>query len=151
MNWQRTMGMAALLIVVWSLASLSQIDETAKIMPFVHDSSSCKSCHASAEQAAWLNEPAKSCSTFCVTCHKEMGPHHSVGSTIETRNPAQFALTSKKTLACITCHDLKISRFDSKPWKSESLFGSIFQRGAAYKTFYLVERNNRGQLCRQCH
>ncbi len=151
MNWQRTMGMAVLLIVVWSLASLSQIDETAKIMPFVHDASSCKSCHASAEQAAWLKEPARSCSTFCVTCHKEMGPHHSVGSTIETKNPAQFALTSKKTLACITCHDLKTSRFDSKPWKSESLFGGIFQREATYKTFYLVERNNRGQLCRQCH
>jgi hypothetical protein len=143
--------MAALGIVAWTLASLSQIDETAKIMPFVHDASSCKSCHASGEQTVWLNEPTRSCSTFCLTCHKEMGPHHTVGSTIETRNPVQFVLTSKKTLACITCHDLKTNRYDSKPWKSESLFGSIFQRGDMYKTFYLVERNNRGQLCRQCH
>jgi hypothetical protein len=129
-----------------------QQDETLKIMPFVADSRVCQPCHATPESQAFLKTPARSCGVYCQTCHKKMTNHHSIGVVIEkSKLPAYLTLSSKDKLTCTSCHDLAGKRFDDKPWKSDSLYGSLFRRATQYKTYFLKIRNNKGQLCRECH
>ncbi len=123
--------------------------ETLTIMPFVEDSSYCRKCHSAEETE--LADPSQACSTYCVSCHEDKSAHHTVGAALPGEQPRGLALSRRGLIACTTCHDLRTRRFDSVPWKSESLFGRVFRRAPRYKTYYLVIRNNKGQLCRECH
>ena len=62
-----------------------------------------------------------------------------------------FRLSENKKIACITCHDLNNKRYDKTSWKSESLYDRVFSKPTKYKTYYLVIKNNEGQLCITCH
>jgi hypothetical protein len=126
-------------------------DETKSIMPFVSSNTYCSQCHTMFEINHKLKETARACSTYCLTCHKEMECHHKVGAEIKCKTPPGLKLTEKNRLACITCHDLRKNRYDSSCWHAESFLESIFYIKSRYKTYFLVLRNNDGQLCRSCH
>jgi predicted CXXCH cytochrome family protein len=111
----------------------------------------CVNCHdaaATAEIRARLTNP---CSAMCATCHTFKERHHAVGVLISGHVQAPLVLTKKATNACVTCHDVTRPRFESSAWVSQSLFERVARRSGENKTFYLVMRNDRGQLCRNCH
>lgn len=121
-------------------------NETKKIMPFVSSKSACLKCHDRSE----IDNPACACDEFCIKCHEDSEKHHSVGARIKDKI-GLFKLTKKNKIACYTCHDLNVQRFDTVSWRSESLFEKVFRGKSRYKTYYLIMRNNNGQLCRKCH
>jgi hypothetical protein len=125
-------------------------EETVKVMPFVSSKIYCRQCHSEKDIAA-ITDPAKACDAYCETCHASMVErHHSIGMRLK-KAPTEILLTKNQRVACISCHDLDIKRFDTEPWKSESLFGSIFESKTKYETYYLAVRNNDGALCFKCH
>lgn len=139
-------------IIIFSAVSAFDYDkETEKIMPFVNSFSSCVSCHEQNEISTRLKNPAKSCDLYCVRCHKNMNEHHSVGAAVKGIRPDNIVLSEKAKIACFSCHNLNIKRFDTECWRAESLYESIFHSRDIYKTYFLAVKNNNGQLCKKCH
>ena len=126
-------------------------NETKKIMPFVDNNTYCTGCHKASEEKERLRNPSKACDIFCRKCHTDMSKHHPVGVKLKNDLPENVLLTSGKKIACITCHDLNNKHYDTVSWKAQSLFGSVFKSEESYKTYYLIIRNNDGDLCRKCH
>ena len=127
--------------------------ETIKIMPWITTTENCLKCHSS-EDLDQFSVPAHSCDPNCMLCHKSMssGNHHPVGMKLENVNTRTLGpVTQREKMMCITCHDLRKNRLDRKPWRSQSLYESIFKKKGKYKTYYLVKKNNKGQLCNLCH
>ncbi len=123
---------------------------TIKDMPFVTTAKYCLECHSREEALLFRNKVTKSCSVYCMTCHEELKAHHTVDRFLTGKVPEAIDLHNNK-IACFTCHDLRQKRYDSVSWKSESLFESLFQSKDVYPTYFLIERNNEGQLCKKCH
>jgi hypothetical protein len=80
-----------------------------------------------------------------------MGRHHKVDVVLENEPENGLKLTTDHRDACFTCHDLSRPRYDSARWKAVSLFDKMFRQEARYKTYFLVQRNDSGQLCLNCH
>ncbi|MDY6968910.1 MAG: cytochrome c3 family protein [Spirochaetota bacterium] len=139
-----------LFIIIYYLAEAYDI-ETVKIMPFVSSRSYCTKCHKQTNLKKDKENRLLTCDNLCLTCHKDRNRHHRVGLIIKDIIPKEFYLTKNNKIACYTCHNLNIKRFDSLSWRAESLFESIFRIKSKYKTFYLSMRNNNGQLCKKCH
>ncbi len=138
-------------ICLFCLSSFALDPETEKIMPFVSSKSACLKCHNGTALTGSINNTGAACDTLCLECHRDMDRHHGVGMRPFNRPGANLRLTHNKKIACITCHDLNFHRFDSAPWRSESLFEKIFSRKERYKTYYLIINNSNGQLCKKCH
>jgi hypothetical protein len=151
MVFQKVLILLPLLVALGAVVfAMIPDEETVKVMPFVSSKSYCKQCHSEKEVAA-ITDPARACNTYCLTCHDVMVErHHPIGMRFK-KVPPGIIMTKNQRLACISCHDLDTRRFDSVPWKSESLFGSVFNIKARYETYYLVKRNNDGALCFTCH
>jgi hypothetical protein len=141
-----------ILIVLIEIGILSAFDEeTKKNMPFVSSKSFCLECHNTSETKRLAN-PSKSCSTYCLTCHKDKKEnHHKIGIRTKHSPPLDLEYTERGRIACYTCHNLNNNRYDSESWKSQSIFESTFRKQSKYKTYYLVLKNNNGQLCDKCH
>jgi ribosomal protein L37AE/L43A len=147
-----TIALFTVLQVVLSFWTNAQDAETIEIMPFVVDNTYCLDCHQAQELKDQLKDPRLACTPYCMTCHTDMGEHHVVGVGVPVENlPAVLILDKRKEMACISCHNLGVQRYDGKPWKCESLFGRFFKGASRYKTYFLAVRNNRGQLCKICH
>ena len=112
----------------------------------------CASCHDDS-QARWSANRNRPCTPFCLTCHKkdEMDRHHTVGTVLATAPEGDLTLTTDKKVACVTCHDMSRNRYDAVRWKATSLFDRMFHQESQYKTYFLVMRNDQGQLCLTCH
>jgi hypothetical protein len=149
-TWRASLS-TLLLAVSWVIGAGGQERATVELMPFLKDFTVCYACHSEREKDTRLKDPARACSNLCRTCHKATEKHHPTDVVLEVAPSSPLALTSRNELACTTCHDLKVNRFDRSPWKGESLFSSLFRRQRQYKTYYLAARNNKGQLCRNCH
>ncbi len=134
----------------WSVASFGIDASTKKDMPFVSTAKYCLECHSRQEALVFKVRVTKSCSTYCKTCHKDLTAHHQVDKFLTGKKPKTLDLHNNK-IACFTCHDLQTKRFDSVSWKSESLFESMFGSKDVYRTYFLIERNKDGQLCKRCH
>jgi hypothetical protein len=80
-----------------------------------------------------------------------MTEHHSIDNPVTKSPRLPLRLTQDQKSACFTCHDLANRRYDTVRWRAESLFGRMFRSQTQYKTYYLVTRNDRGQLCLACH
>jgi hypothetical protein len=142
------------IIFVGALISSAEFDrETLKVMPFLTSFDACKKCHREFEFASKISDPARSCDIFCLTCHKDItqNNHHPSGIKIIGGIDYKFNLSGSEKLACFTCHDLHVGRFDSKSWMAQSLFDSMFKKQKQYNTYYLVIKNDGGQLCQKCH
>ncbi len=140
-----------LLLIALQIFATKPDRATVDIMPFVENYQYCIKCHKNTEYKK-LADLTKSCNNHCYTCHKNIKRHHPVDSVITKILPDKLQrLDSKKKLVCITCHDLNIKRMAEKSYRSESLFESLTGRKSEYKTYYLVIRNNNGQLCKTCH
>jgi hypothetical protein len=135
-------------IIVYSL-SIALDNENLSIHPFLQSEKYCMDCHS--KDNKYITETGAICSQFCVTCHKAMNNHHSINIKVPEKLPDDFVLTGKKKLTCVTCHNIKNRRFDKVAWKAESLFEKVFKGEKKYKTYYLVKKNNEGQLCKTCH
>ena len=135
------------------LLSQMQDKEATGIMPFISNPSpTCQGCHHSEGTDTLTNPLIRACSTFCLKCHQKIVEgHHTINSSIDAKLPQVLRLNTKGQTACITCHELNRPRYDSAPWKSTSLFSSMFRRSGRYNTYFLVQKNNSGQLCRNCH
>ncbi|MDY6934845.1 MAG: hypothetical protein SVZ03_11590 [Spirochaetota bacterium] len=125
--------------------------ETEKIMPFVASRDYCTECHRKGELKNNQYNVIQTCDNLCLKCHKDITSHHEIGLKIEDQLHQKLHLTEKNRIACFTCHNLGIKRFDSSSWKAESLFESMFKRKSRYKTYYLAIKNDKGQLCKKCH
>jgi cytochrome c551/c552 len=123
---------------------------TAEDMPFVQSSESCRECHTPDQVSVFQGNTTKSCSVFCTTCHLDLGAHHEVNLFLPEKPRATIKLLNNK-IACFTCHDLTKKRTDKASWKAESLFERMFQSKPVYPTYFLIMKNNEGQLCKQCH
>jgi hypothetical protein len=88
-----------------------------------------------------------------MSCHKraELDRHHRVGITLPGKPAESLMLTPEMKNACFTCHDLSQPRYDSVRWKAASLYDRMFRSQKRYKTYFLVMRNDEGQLCLSCH
>ncbi len=125
--------------------------ETEKVMPFISSKSFCSECHQAEDSKFILQNLTNPCDYLCNKCHKGLELHHKVGMKLAGRLSRKFYLTRKKKIACFTCHDLKTKRYDNTSWRAESLFENIFRKKTKYKTYYLVIKNTKGQLCKKCH
>jgi len=149
------MRFAFFLACLLSIIALSAIDlgfdkETLSIKPYLSDPSSCLSCHTEADKPM-LHDTALSCDALCLTCHADFtASHHPIGIRNRHADPS-LVLTKYGRIGCRTCHDLHVKRFDTRPWKSETLYQRIFNRQDRYKTYFLFKQNTNGELCRQCH
>lgn len=140
------------LIIIYAVTLAYDFDkETEKVMPFVNSYTHCLSCHDKSEISTRLKNPAKSCDVYCLKCHKNMNEHHPVGAAVKGSLPEKIILSEKGKIACFSCHNLNIVRFDSVSWRAESLYESIFHSRGRYKTYFLVIKNSNGELCRKCH
>ncbi|MBU3916434.1 hypothetical protein KKA14_12940 [bacterium] len=143
-----------LLILILTTINSSFVEaydkETRKIMPFVATNQPCYKCHAPKEADLFKGRTTESCHNFCATCHKDLKAHHKVNSRMDSKLPEGLKFNSYK-VACYTCHNLKIRRFDKESWKSESLYENWFSGTKIHKTYYLSIRNNEGKLCQKCH
>jgi hypothetical protein len=133
-------------LIIFAIAVKSSLpeDDTEKIMPFVksiknHDRKSL----ASGKDV--LTD------SLCVTCHYSIGQNHHVFGVRMKHKPEGVILSESERIMCITCHDLSKVRYDSRPWKSMSLFDSLFSSEKKFKTYYLIMNNNNGELCITCH
>ena len=126
-------------------------NESLPIHPFLQNIDYCMPCHNSSKEKRLLQDTSLACSQCCLSCHNPANIHHPINIKISERLPDNFLLTPKKRLTCITCHNLNHDRFDSSSWKSESLYENMFKGSSKYKTYFLVQKNNNGQLCKTCH
>jgi hypothetical protein len=112
----------------------------------------CSSCHEDS-QKRWAARQNQPCTAYCMSCHKkaEMERHHTIGSVLPDIPGEVLRLTEDKKTACFTCHNLSQPRYDSVRWKAASLFDRLFRSESRYKTFFLAQRNEQGQLCQNCH
>jgi hypothetical protein len=138
------------------VATLSLAGQEPADMPghgALKDATACQTCHKEDGQGRWAMHRGRPCTPYCLTCHAkaDMAQHHSVDVPLRKALPAPLPLTKEQRMACFTCHDLSRAREDGIPWKAESLFDRLFRKQRRYKTFFLVQRNERGQLCRICH
>jgi hypothetical protein len=125
--------------------------EAVKAMPMATQIRDCFVCHASDKDKPKLVEPTHSCDANCLRCHKEMDKHHPVGPEVEEKDKVALPLLGMNKVACISCHDLKTPRTDTRSWKAQSLFAQLFQGQPKYKTYYLRINNSDGKLCKACH
>jgi hypothetical protein len=132
------------------IAQISIDSETEKIMPFVTNKKICMDCHTQ-KLPNIINEPYKACDTYCLTCHNGMASKHHPSGVRMRKAPESIDLTSTQRIACISCHNLAEKRFDSSPWRSQSLYDSLFASGKQHHTYYLKEKNVNGELCEKCH
>lgn len=119
----------------------------------VQDASSvCAGCHKDAA-ARWESNQSRPCTPYCMNCHlkAELDRHHRVEIQLPVIPQKPLKLTADGRNACFTCHDLSRPRYDSERWKAASLYDRMFRPEKRYKTYFLVERNDRGQLCLSCH
>jgi hypothetical protein len=113
---------------------------------------SCMTCHAQTERAELAKRITRPCRDLCASCHKfEKGEHHPVGVQISGAVREPLLLTKQGTNTCSTCHDVTKPVTSSAPWVSQSVIDQIVHQSNANKTFLLVMKNDRGQLCRNCH
>jgi len=122
-------------------------------MPFIVSSQGCMECHTKEEAISFKNRTTESCSVFCASCHEQtldLEAHHKVSQRMTTKIPRGIRLLNNR-VTCFTCHDLKSKRFDNSSWKAESLYESLFDSKEIYKTYFLIKKNNEGQLCKTCH
>ncbi len=149
---KRNNKIAVILFLLIFAAAIYAIDtETQKIMPFVSNDSECIKCHIDQNIQVKIERPSKADDAFCMKCHNNMKAHHPVGIRMKGTIPDGLELTTKNKIACFSCHNLEHKRFDDAPWKAESLYDSMFKKQNKYKTYYLIEKNNEGQLCSKCH
>ena len=148
---------AALLMVLLGIesawAQLSQAPSGPPDHATLSSSAACVSCHAVDAQARWEAHRGRPCDPYCLTCHskEDMAKHHPVGNAVSKAPRIPLRLTAERKSACFTCHDVSTPRHDSVRWKAESLYGRWFRKNKLHKTYYLVTRNDRGQLCLACH
>jgi hypothetical protein len=113
----------------------------------------CAACHPDDALQRWDSQRGQACTPYCAGCHlkTQMSRHHKVGLLLLGEPDAPLRLTAEHKNACFTCHDLARPRYDSVRWKAASLFDKMFRQEARYKTYFLVQRNDSGQLCLNCH
>jgi hypothetical protein len=112
---------------------------------------SCLTCHKADERGQLASRLARPCRDLCQSCHSLREGHHPVGISIPEPVSPPLLLTSKGINTCSTCHDVTQRRTDTVPWLSRSLVERLTRRPKQHDTRYLVMRNDRGQLCRNCH
>lgn len=112
---------------------------------------SCLACHRADETSSIGSRVARPCRTLCVSCHEFRDGHHPVGVPIPRAVPAPLLLTKAGTNTCVTCHDTTRPSVDRAPWASMSLFERIAHRSGEHRTYLLAMRNEKGQLCKNCH
>jgi hypothetical protein len=112
----------------------------------------CAGCHKDAT-SRWESNRNRPCTPYCMNCHRkaQMDRHHRVGVELPTMPDQLLRLTADRKNACFTCHDLSRPRYDGVRWKAASLYDRMFHPEKRYKTYFLVERNDQGQLCLSCH
>ena len=111
----------------------------------------CSTCHNINNIKKALNNPVRACDNFCGTCHDNMENHHKVGMELKQKLSPKVTLSKDTKVACFSCHNITKKRFDRVSWSAESLFSSLLSFKSKYKTYYLGMRNNKGQLCKECH
>jgi hypothetical protein len=124
-------------------------NESLKIHPFIQSPASCAQCHLKNDKK--IIDPGITCGELCFTCHKDMKDHHAINIKMADKIPGELRLTEKKRLSCTTCHNPGNARFDSSSWKAQSLYERTFGGKSQYKTYFLIKKNNDGQLCKTCH
>jgi hypothetical protein len=87
----------------------------------------------------------------CIQCHKNMENHHKIGMKLKNKISPEILLSKDNKVNCFSCHNISLPRFDNVSWSAESLFSNMLSFKSKYKTYYLRKRNNKGQLCKQCH
>ena len=139
------------------LIGLSQEEESAHTVgclpkTTVQDPSSvCADCHKDSA-SRWESSQNHPCTPYCKSCHqKMMDRHHHVDITLPKRPDEVLKLAAEMKIACFTCHDMSHPRYDSVRWKAASLYDRLFRAQKRYKTYFLSERNDQGQLCLSCH
>ena len=148
-------GLVLLLLMAWPLLALVLAGEDARSTGCLaaKGAAACAACHAAAGEALWATRQDRPCSPYCMTCHgkAEMARHHNVGTPLKRPPGAALPLAKGQRVACFTCHLLSQPRYDSVRWKAASLYDRTFRTASQYKTYFLVTRNDQGQLCLACH
>lgn len=147
------MRRVAVILCLWALAVSAQAPDDMPGRTAAQQAAACAPCHHDEAPARWSEHRDHACSAYCQTCHlpSDMARHHAVGAALKQAPKAELPLAPGRRTACFTCHTLAQPRYDQVRWKAESLFGRLFRRGERQKTYLLVTRNDRGQLCRACH
>jgi hypothetical protein len=120
-------------------------------MHVVLKAEACRTCHQNEKERPKLADVSRACDDACTRCHKDMDKHHPVGSEVQEKDKVPLPLHTHQRVGCISCHDVNAPATDDKSWKSQSLFGRLFQGQARYKTYFLRINNSSGKLCKTCH
>jgi hypothetical protein len=119
------------------------------------DEKNCYTAACHTKEQGIIKEDAleKNCIAYCsqTDCHPNRNEHHRVAVALPAKSGLPLYLGQNNMVVCATCHNLANSRYDTKPWRSMSLFGRVFKQAKKYPTYYLIINNIKGQLCKQCH
>ncbi len=137
-------------ICIYGLMALVD-DDAARIHPFIHSDKTCIECHNKVSVKAQMNNTSYICSQQCQVCHTDNSSHHQINVKMGEKLSENIILSSKKRMMCVTCHDPGRARYDNSVWKAESLYEKVFGSGGKFKTYFLIKKNNEGQLCKICH
>ncbi len=94
--------------------------------------------------------------SLCLDCHREkdLSSLHPVDIRPGARVPSDLPLDEHGTITCATCHDPHGRYEANEPHVAETLskrIVSLLTGRKKYRTFYLRQRNDKGQLCLGCH
>lgn len=134
----------SLILFAASVRSSFSDEDTEKIMPFV------KSIRNQDRKSLASGKNVLT-DSLCITCHLDIRQNHHIYGVRMKSKPDDVVLSGSDRIMCITCHDVSKNRYDTKPWKSMSLFDSLFSSDKKFKTYFLIKNNNNGELCITCH
>ncbi len=144
-------GITGLLGLMVTLSVATPEVEDARTTGCLQQAPSCVACHEDGEKR-WASNRYWACTPYCMTCHREqMVRHHKIGIILPKAPENGLRLAVGMRNACFTCHDLSRPRYDTVRWKATSLFDRLFRNEDRYKTYFLTQRNDHGQLCLSCH
>ena len=120
---------------------------------FMEDEGRCGECHREGDTEPGDNF-VKDIVSLCKDCHyRDEQDSHPVDIHADPREVMPLSLDYEGSITCATCHDPHSSPYAQEPYINEGLLmrirGMISKEG--YKTFFLREPNNRGQICNYCH
>ncbi len=120
----------------------------------------CPSCHSGTIERNGQNEYrvvnfTKDVHSLCTTCHSPE-IHHPVDISPGAGYAGRLPLDPDGEMSCTTCHNPHGKPFADEPFVGRSVASRLFDLTfpfvkRKYRTYYLREKNLKGELCLECH
>lgn len=144
---------AAALLVVLLLAPQQASAALYNPHDFMEKEGSCGRCHLSSPVRA-DGGFVRDIVSLCRDCHFNRDrDSHPVDIRPDHVEDIQLPLDFEGAITCTTCHDPHSAAYSARPHVRQGPLTRIrgMIKGDGFRTFFLRQPNDRGQICKQCH